>query len=89
MNYLLNLTGVAPWVSVQGPPAAVGQSFTLTGTGTVAGRPGVDCRFTGTIQQRVGKRGYELSGIYRMGNTAPPYQLPDGPIEYSVTGVRE
>ncbi len=79
----LGATGAAPFVHSKGTISQFG-AFVLEGTGTVAGRPNVNVRFSGTIAAREQGGGWFLEGEYRFGNTTAPFQLPNGPITYSV-----
>jgi hypothetical protein len=83
----ITFTGSFPWVTVQGTYNAATGAFAASGSGTVAGRSNVSCQFSGSIQTRSGGGESTLTGVYRMGNTTPPYQLPNGAIDYSVSGA--
>jgi hypothetical protein len=75
----LTATGPSPWVTLTGTINTDG-TFVLTGSGTVAGRPNVGVRWTGTAQ------GNSLSGRIVVGTGG---ELPDGPIEYDLTGTAQ
>jgi len=84
----LGATGSAPFVHGKGTISQLG-AFVLEGAGTVAGRPNVNVRFSGTISARAPGAGWVLEGEYRFGNTTAPFQLPGGPITYSVQATRK
>lgn len=75
----LTATGASPWVTLSGTINADG-TFVLTGSGTVAGRSNVGVRWTGTAQ------GNNLSGRIVVGTGG---ELPNGPIEYDLTGTAQ
>jgi hypothetical protein len=78
----ITVTGPGPFVTATGTLNA-DRTFSLTGTGTVAGFPNVPVALTGSLSaSRV------LTGAqYRMGQAAAPTGLPNGPIIYTLTGT--
>jgi hypothetical protein len=83
----LEVTGQAPFVRVIGFLNA-DRTFSLTGNSgasTVAGYANVPAGFTGSLSaSRV-----LTNGEYRLGQTAPPTGLPNGPITYRLTGTAQ
>ncbi|MEQ8329359.1 MAG: Ig-like domain-containing protein [Longimicrobiales bacterium] len=87
---VLTVTGNGPWVTLTGTVAADG-SFELTGTGTVAGFPGVTITFNGKLSLDANMRVTGISeGVLTM-DAANDVLPPNGagqrnPTVYSVTG---
>jgi hypothetical protein len=73
----LTASGSPPFVSLTGPIDANG-TFKLTGSGTVAGYPNVNVVWDGAAQ------GNSITGRIVVGAGGG---LPNGPIEYNVTGT--
>lgn len=80
----LTATGAFPWVTSSGPLNPDG-TFELTGKGTVAGRSNVDVHFKGDFREQGGA--FSVSGLIKLGNDTPPFQLPNGSITYGLDGV--
>jgi hypothetical protein len=76
----VTVAGPAPWVTVSGPWSQNG-AIDLSGTGMIAGRPGVHVRVTGLLSQVGGLWTLNMTNIH-IGNDNPPYELPNGPIDY-------
>ncbi len=77
--------GPAPYVGSSGAINPDG-SFVLIGSGTVAGRSGVDVRFEGRFRDE--RAAMQLDGTIKLGNDVPPFQLPNGSVTYTVWGWR-
>lgn len=88
----LTITGPAPWVTLTGTVAADG-SFTLSGSGTVAGFPGVGITMTGMLTLDDESRVVGISNSTLTVDATNSVLPPDGdgnrhPAIYSVTGSK-
>ena len=76
----ISIEGPHPWVNVSGDYDEDSGAFSASGTGTVAGFPGIAVTFEGTLDEN------GVSGEYTMGANGG---LPSNePIRYSVEGQR-
>ncbi len=76
----ISIEGPHPWVNVSGDYDEDSGAFSASGTGTVAGFPGIAVTFEGTLDEN------GVTGEYTMGANGG---LPDNePIKYSVEGQR-
>ena len=71
------ITGGSPWINLSGTINESNGALSLSGTGTAAGRTGVQATFVGTINSSG-----LMSGTLSVGNNNT---LPGGPIIYTVT----
>ena len=77
----ININGPRPWVNVSGDYDEATGAFSATGSGTVAGFPGIAVIFEGSLDET------GVSGEYTMGAEGG---LPGGkPIVFSVNGQRQ